>query len=156
MAVAGLVNGGTLIAPTFIKGSETEARTLQRNVVKDSSSAALRYLMQLNAIKGSAKRAAIEGYDIGGKTGSAEKVINGRYAEGRLLTSFMGIVPADEPKYLFLTMLDEPQALPETAGYATSGWNAVPVTRSIMIRSLPTLGLFPDTGMGGTPNPQPD
>lgn len=151
MAVAGLVNGGNLIAPTFIRGAETEARMLQRNVVKASTGAALRSLMKLNAVEGSARRAAIDGYDIGGKTGSAEKVVNGRYAEGRLLTSFMGIVPASEPRYLFLTMLDEPQASPETAGYATSGWNAVPVTRSIMVRSLPALGLFPGTQMGASP-----
>ncbi|HWJ76053.1 MAG TPA: penicillin-binding transpeptidase domain-containing protein [Kaistia sp.] len=79
--------------------------------------------------------------NVGGKTGSAEKVINGRYAEGRLLTSFMGVVPISQPKYLFLTMLDEPQALPETSGYATSGWNAVPTTRTIMMRTLALLGV---------------
>ncbi|MBN9000370.1 MAG: penicillin-binding protein 2, partial [Rhizobiales bacterium] len=141
MAVAGLVNGGTLIAPTFIKGTNIEQRVLGRNLVKPATSEALRYLMRLNAEKGSAKNAAIDGYDIGGKTGSAEKVINGRYAEGRLLTSFMGVVPISQPKYLFLTMLDEPQALPEPSGYATSGWNAVPTTRTIMMRTLPLLGV---------------
>ncbi len=141
MAVAGLVNGGTLIAPTFIKGTNVEQRVLGRDLVKPATSEALRYLMRLNAEKGSAKNAAIDGYDVGGKTGSAEKVINGRYAEGRLLTSFMGVVPISQPKYLFLTMLDEPQALPETSGYATSGWNAVPTTRTIMMRTLPLLGV---------------
>lgn len=157
MAVAGLTNGGTLIAPTFIKGAGVEARVVGRNVVKPATSEALQYLMRLNAQKGSAKRAAIAGYDIGGKTGSAEKVIDGGYAEGRLLTSFMGIVPIEQPKYLFLTMLDEPQALPESFGFATSGWNAVPVTRAIMMRALPVLGLFPsaldDEASPRPPNP---
>ena len=83
--------------------------------------AALRYLMRLNAKKESATKANIEGYNIGGKTGSAEKVIGGRYAEGRLLMSFMGIAPINRPKYLFLTMLDQPQALPETYGSPPPG-----------------------------------
>ena len=64
------------------------------------------------------------GYYVGGKTGTAEKVIGGRYSKTKLLTDFMAILPADKPQYLILIMLDEPQPTPETHGYATAGWNA--------------------------------
>lgn len=76
---------------------------------------------------------------MGGKTGTSEKVVDGRYSSDRVLTAFMGVVPADKPKYLFLTILDEPKSLPETYGFRTSGWNAVPVTGEIMKRALPML-----------------
>lgn len=143
MAVASLVNGGKLIRPTFLKGSDVATRTIASNVVSPQTGEALRYLMRLNAEKGSAAKASIPGYFIGGKTGTAEKVVGGRYARDRLLTAFMAIAPADAPRYLFLTILDEPQPLPETYGFATSGWNAVPVAGAIMTRALPLLGLPP-------------
>jgi cell division protein FtsI (penicillin-binding protein 3) len=143
MAVAALVNGGTLIRPTFMKDAEMEPRILARNVIKPETGEALRYVMRLNAEKGSAAKASVDGYFVGGKTGSAEKVVNGRYAEGKLMTSFMGIAPIDRPRYLFLTILDEPQGLPETYGFATSGWNAVPVTGAVMSRVLPLMGVPP-------------
>ena len=84
----------------------------------------LRYLLRLNAEKGSAKKADIPGYQVGGKTGTAEKVINGRYASDRLFTTFMAVFPFDKPKYLVLCLYDEPKGLPETYGFATAAWNA--------------------------------
>ncbi len=84
----------------------------------------MRYLMRLNAEKGSANEADVKGYYVGGKTGTAEKVVNGRYSKTKLLTSFTAVLPADKPRYLVLIMLDEPQAAKETHGYATAGWNA--------------------------------
>ncbi|OQM75642.1 penicillin-binding transpeptidase domain-containing protein [Manganibacter manganicus] len=76
--------------------------------------------MKLNAEVGSARRADIPGYFIGGKTGTSEKIVNGRYSSDKVLTAFMVVAPADRPKYLFLTILDEPKALPETHGFRTS------------------------------------
>ena len=73
------------------------------------------------------RKADVQGYYVGGKTGTAEKVVNGRYSKNRVMTDFMAVLPADNPRYLMLIMLDEPQAIPETHGFATSGWNAVPV-----------------------------
>ena len=140
MAVAALLNGGKLIKPTFLKNSVLSDRILASDVISPQTGEAMRFLMRLNAEKGSAAKASIPGYFIGGKTGTAEKVVDGRYASNKLLTAFMGVVPADNPKYLFLTILDEPQPLPETYGFATSGWNAVPVTGAIMERMLPLLG----------------
>jgi cell division protein FtsI (penicillin-binding protein 3) len=139
MAIASIVNGGFLIRPTFIKGSPVEERIISRNTVTPQTSEALRFLMRLNAEVGSAKKADVPGYFIGGKTGTSEKVVDGRYSKDRVLTAFMGIVPADKPRYLFLTILDEPKPLRDTYGFRTSGWNAVPVTGEIMKRTLPML-----------------
>ena len=87
----------------------------------------MRYLMRLNVEKGTAEKADVPGYYIGGKTGTADKVVNGRYSKNKVLTDFMAILPADQPRYLLLIMLDEPHATPETHGFTTSGWNAVPI-----------------------------
>ena len=124
MGIASLVNGGLLIPPTFMKRTEEEARALAKRVIKPETSVQMRYLMRLNVEKGSATKADVKGYYVGGKTGTAEKVINGRYSKTKLLTDFMAILPADEPRYLVMVMLDEPQGLPETHGYATAAWNS--------------------------------
>jgi len=143
MAVAALMNGGHLITPTFLKRSEEEAKKNAPQVVKPETSEAMRYLMRLNAEKGTAKKADVAGYFVGGKTGTAEKVIHGHYNKNRLFTTFMAVAPADKPKYLFLTLMDEPQALPETQGYATAAWNAGVVTGRIVERVGLLLGLPP-------------
>jgi cell division protein FtsI (penicillin-binding protein 3) len=143
MATAALVNGGLLIPPTFMKRSVEEARALAKQVIKPETSRQMRYLMRLNVEKGTAKRAEVEGFYVGGKTGTSEKVVNGRYAKDKLLTAFMGTFPADKPRYLLLVMLDEPKATPETHGYATSGYNAVPAAGKIIARIAPLLGLMP-------------
>jgi cell division protein FtsI (penicillin-binding protein 3) len=143
MAVGALVNGGTLINPTFLKRSEEDAKKDAAQVVKLETSESLRYLMRLNAEIGSAKKADIDGYFVGGKTGTADKSFRGHYLKDKVLTTFMAIVPADKPKYLFFTMLDEPQALPETGGYRTAAWNAGTVTGKIIERVGPLLGVEP-------------
>jgi cell division protein FtsI (penicillin-binding protein 3) len=143
MAVGALVNGGTLIKPTFLKRSEEDAKKEAAQVVKPETSESLRYLMRLNAEIGSAKKADIDGYFVGGKTGTADKSFRGHYLKDKVLTTFMAIVPADKPKYLFFTMLDEPQALPETGGYRTAAWNAGTVTGKIIERVGPLLGVEP-------------
>src|SRR6476469_9006673 len=143
MAVGALMNGGMMIPPTFLKRTEEEAQKLAVRVIKPETSAMMRYLMRLNVEKGSAKKAEIPGYYVGAKTGTAEKVINGRYSKTKLLTDFMAVVPADEPRYLIMVMLDEPQGIPETHGYATAGWNAGPTTAKVLTRIGPLLGLVP-------------
>jgi cell division protein FtsI (penicillin-binding protein 3) len=143
MGIAALMNGGLLIPPTFLKRSEADARALARQVIKPETSAAMRYLMRLNAEKGTATRADVKGYYVGAKTGTAEKVVLGRYSKTRLLTDVMAVVPADDPKYVLLIMLDEPQAIAETHGFATSGWNAVPVAAKVIARIAPLLNIEP-------------
>ena len=143
MATAALVNGGYLITPTFLKRSPAQARELATRVIKPETSEAMRYVMRLNAERGSATRASIAGYYVGGKTGTAEKVVGGRYSKNKVLTTFMAISPSDKPRYLFLTILDEPQGLPETQGQATAGLNAAPVTGALVERIAPLLDITP-------------
>jgi cell division protein FtsI (penicillin-binding protein 3) len=132
-----------LIPPTFRKRTEEEAMQLATRVIKPETSEKMRYLMRLNAEKGSARRADIDGFYVGGKTGTSEKVINGRYAKHRLLNTFTAVFPADQPRYLLLVMLDEPQVIPETNGFATSGWNAAPTAGLIIARIAPLLSITP-------------
>jgi cell division protein FtsI (penicillin-binding protein 3) len=143
MGIDALVNGGYLIPPTFLKRTEQEAMALAKRVIKPETSEKMRYLMRLNAEVGTAKKADVKGYYIGGKTGTAEKVINGRYAKKRVLNAFTAILPADNPKYQLLIMLDEPQPLKETFGFITSGWNAVPTGGNVIARIAPLLGIEP-------------
>jgi len=114
-----------------------------KRVLRTETSDKMRYLMRLNAEIGTAKKADVKGYYIGGKTGTAEKVVNGRYSKKQVLNSFTAIIPADNPQYQLLVMLDEPKALPETHGFITSGWNTVPAGGKIIARIGPLLGIEP-------------
>jgi cell division protein FtsI (penicillin-binding protein 3) len=153
MAVGALVNGGVMVKPTFLKRTETEARQNALQVLKPETSEAMRYVMRLNAStpEGSAGSASIAGFFVGGKTGTAEKVINGRYAKNKNFTTFTAVVPADKPRYVFLTIMDEPQAVEGTYGFSTAGWNAGPVTGNVIERVAPLLGVPPRF----EPPPQP-
>jgi cell division protein FtsI (penicillin-binding protein 3) len=142
-AVGAMVNGGYMITPTFLRRTEEEARAKAVRVIKPETSEGMRYVMRLNAERGSASRAAIAGFYVGGKTGTAEKVINGRYSKTKNLTTFTAVYPMDKPRYLFLTIVDEPQATPETFGFTTAGWNAAPVTGNIIERVAPLLSVPP-------------
>jgi cell division protein FtsI (penicillin-binding protein 3) len=143
MGINAVVNGGLLIPPTFLKRSEEEARAMAKRVLKPETSEKMRYLMRLNAEIGTAKSADVKGYYIGGKTGTSEKVVNGRYSKKQVLNSFTAIIPADNPQYQLLVMLDEPKALPETHGFIASGWNAVPTGGKVIARIGPLLGIEP-------------
>ncbi|MCB9998791.1 MAG: penicillin-binding protein 2 [Methylobacteriaceae bacterium] len=153
MAVGALSNGGYMIKPTFLKRTEEEAKRNAPRVVRPETSEELRYIMRLNAEIGSARKTDIPGYFVGGKTGTAEKVINGRYAKNKLFTTFMALVPADKPRYLFATVMDEPQAAPETHGYATAAYNSGAVTGKIIERAGPILGVEPRFKTPETPFP---
>ena len=143
MGVAALMNGGILIPPTFLKRTEDEAAALGKRVIKPETSAIMRYLMRLNVEKGTASKADVPGYYIGGKTGTADKVVFGRYSKTKVLTDFMAVMPADNPRYLVLIMLDEPHPTPESHGFKTSGWNAVPTGGAVVSRIAPLLGIEP-------------
>ena len=143
MGIAALVNGGRLIPPTFLKRDQAAADRLATRVIKPETSDKMRYLLRLNVEKGTATRANVAGYYVGGKTGTSEKVVGGRYSKTKVLTSFTAIMPADKPQYLLLIMIDEPQGLAETHGFATSGWNAVPVGAKVIERVAPLLNIPP-------------
>jgi cell division protein FtsI (penicillin-binding protein 3) len=143
MGINALMNGGYLVPPTFFKRSQDEASKLAKRVVSADTSEKMRYLMRANAERGTAKLADVKGYYVGGKTGTSEKVVNGRYSRKQVLNSFTAVLPSDNPRYQVLIMLDEPQGLPETHGFITSGWNAVPTGGKVIARIAPLLGIEP-------------
>ena len=143
MAVAALVNGGKMMTPTFLPRSEADALAVSRPVISPQTSESMRYLMRSNATHGSAGFANIPGYYVGGKTGTADKIVNGRYSQDKVFTTFMAIAPANKPKYLYLVMYDEPQGLPEDGGYHTAAHNAGRTTGSLITRVEPLEGVPP-------------
>ena len=110
---AALLNGGRLMTPTFLKRDREAAEAVAVRVIKPETSRKMRDLFRLNVEKGTASKADVPGLRVGGKTGTAEKVINGRYSKNHRLNSFVGAFPMDDPRYVVLLMLDEPQAVPE-------------------------------------------
>jgi cell division protein FtsI (penicillin-binding protein 3) len=142
VADAALVNGGRLIPPTFLKRSGEEAAKLAQQVVSPATSDTMRYLFRLNVEKGSGRRSEVEGYRVGGKTGTAEKVENGRYSASKRLNSFLAAFPIDDPQYVVLVVLDEPKAA-KSGGGTTAASNAAPTVSAIIRRSAAMLGVEP-------------
>ena len=141
--IGDLINGGMAVQPTFLKRSKEDALALAHPLVKPETSATMRYLFRANVQKGTGEFADVLGYRVGGKTGTAEKVVHGHYVKDKVLSSFIGAFPMDHPKYAILVMLDEPQAAPETHGFTTAGWNAVPTASNIIKRVAPMLDVVP-------------
>jgi cell division protein FtsI (penicillin-binding protein 3) len=138
-----LVNGGFAVTPTFLPRSREAGIEESPRVLKPSTSQALLSLMRLNVLKGTGKHADAEGYRVGGKTGTAEKVVGRHYDTSLLLTSFLSVFPTDAPEYLVLVMLDEPKRVPESHNQATAGLNAAPTTGRIIERIGPIIGVAP-------------
>jgi cell division protein FtsI (penicillin-binding protein 3) len=137
-AAATIVNGGRRVVPTFVK-QEQDARGEQ--LIKPETSATMRELLRYVVTNGTGKKADVPGYDVGGKTGSAEKISGRGYVAHRLLTSFCGVFPIDNPKYLVFVMLDEPHGTKDTAGLALAGWTAAPLAGRVIARIAPMLGM---------------
>jgi cell division protein FtsI (penicillin-binding protein 3) len=145
VAAAAVLNGGKLFDPTFLPRSEHEADLSGVQVLEPKTSGAMRYLFRLNVESGSGKKAEVPGYFVGGKTGTAEKVVGGRYSSDKRFNAFIAGFPADDPQYVVLVILDEPK--PEKPGMgATSGSNAAPTVSGIIRRSGPLLGVKPEFG----------
>jgi cell division protein FtsI (penicillin-binding protein 3) len=146
-AYAAFVNGGNYIAPTLYKREVAEAQALYRPVLQPQTSAYIRYLMRLNAIgqggSGSQMNKAALGYRVGGKTGTAEKVVDGRYSSNKVTNFFASAFPLDNPRYALVIMVDEPEAENPQSG-TTAGWNAGVLTGRLVQRVAPMLGIAPD------------
>ena len=143
VAAAAVMNGGWLMPPTFFPRSEEAAKLTAKRVLSQQTSDEMRYLMRLNVLKGSGTRADIPGYRVGGKTGTAEKVVNGRYSSSKRFNAFIASFPIDDPRYLVLICIDEPN--PEKPGMAaTAGLNAAPTAANVISRIAPMLGVMPD------------
>lgn len=143
VAAAALVNGGKLIPPTLFPRTLKQANEVAKQVIRPSTSDTMRYLMRLNVLDGSGKRAEVPGYLVGGKTGTAEKVVDGRYTNAKRFNAFLATFPVNAPKYVVLVIIDEPKP-EEGKHYATAGMNAAPTVGQIIRRSAPVLGVMPD------------
>lgn len=140
---AALVNGGYLVRPTLFK-SEPGAEIVSDRVISEATSVKMRYLLRLNALQGSARRAnaLADGYRLGGKTGTAEKVVDGRYSSEKVTTFFSSVFPLDAPRYAMVVMVDEPQ--PEKPGTGrTAAYNAGDISGRVIHRIAPMLGVHP-------------
>jgi cell division protein FtsI (penicillin-binding protein 3) len=142
VAAAALVNGGKLIAPTFLRRSAEQAEAVATQVIKPHTSDAMRFLFRYNVESGSGRRAEVDGFFVGGKTGTAEKVVNGRYSSDKRFNAFLAAFPMDDPEYVVLVIVDEPKPA-EGQHSATAGLNAAPMVGAIIRRSAPMLGVEP-------------
>lgn len=144
-AMAALVNGGILVPATLYPRTAAEAAAMGKRVVSTDTSDRIRYLMRLNALDGSGSLANkfAAGYRLGGKTGTAEKVVNGRYSGTKNLNVFASAFPIDNPKYAMVILVDEPKRENAQSG-ETAGWNAGEVTGRLIERVAPLLGVAPD------------
>lgn len=144
MATAALVNGGHLLQPTLLKQNADRTAIDGKRVLSDRTSLQMRYLLRLNALQGSARRAnaLAEGFRLGGKTGTAEKVVGGRYSRDLVTTFFSSAFPLDAPRFAMVIMVDEPK--PEAQGVGrTAAYNAGDVSGRIIARVAPMLEVLP-------------
>jgi cell division protein FtsI (penicillin-binding protein 3) len=148
VAGAALVNGGKLIEPTFLPRTPEQANETAQVVVKKSTSDDIRYLFKLNGLKGSGRNADVPGFNVGGKTGTADKVVNGRYASNLNFNAFLAAFPIEDPKYVVLTFCDEPHN--GEKGQNIAAYTAAPMVKNIIARAAPILGVEPKFGDDGS------
>ncbi|MBV8977591.1 MAG: penicillin-binding protein 2 [Alphaproteobacteria bacterium] len=136
-AAASVVNGGRRIVPTFFKHPD-DSRGEQ--LIKPETSLKMRELLRYVVTNGTGKKADVPGYDVGGKTGSAQKAReHGRGYEHKLVTSFCAVFPVHDPRYLVFVVLDEPHGTRETFGFALAGYTAAPLAGRVIARIAPIL-----------------
>ena len=162
-----LVNGGVL-RPASLKLRDEQEPAPGMPVLSSKTSRQMRELMRQVVLHGTGAKADVPGYKVGGKTGTAEKLVRGHYIENARISSFVGAFPIDAPRYVVLAMLDEPKGNRATANYATGGWVAAPVVARLVRHMAPLLGIAPvpdgelpdgvrkasappSTSLGGTP-----
>jgi cell division protein FtsI (penicillin-binding protein 3) len=139
-AFAAIANGGVYVAPTLLPVAANETIVGERVMSAETAQDVLR-LMRENVTNGTGGSAEAPGYQVAGKTGTAEKPGRGGYDRNRLVSSFSSVFPYDDPQYAVLVLLDEPHGNESTYGYATGGWTAAPATGEIISRIAPILGV---------------
>ena len=144
-----MVNGGVLFQPSLVK--RNAASDPGRRVIQVKTSTNLRQLLRLNVVEGTGRNSNVPGYEVGGKTGTAEKPARGGYRQKALISSFVGMFPMNDPKFVILVSLDEPKGLPETGGYATAGWVAAPSVKNIIESIVSLYGILPGDLKEGLP-----
>jgi cell division protein FtsI (penicillin-binding protein 3) len=141
---ATLFGGGVYHPATILKVDKNHAVGPGHRVFTEETAYKSRALLRLVVMKGTGKNADAPGYRIGGKTGTAEKIVGGRYTSAAVVTTFAGVFPMDEPRYVIVAMLDDPKPTPKTYGFHTAGWNVAPLVGRTVSRIAPMLGVRPD------------
>lgn len=149
VAGAALVNGGKLIEPTFLPRTREQADLVAKQVLKPTTSKDMRFLFEWNGVNGSGRNARVDGFNVGGKTGTADKVVNGRYVHDKNFNAFLSAFPIDNPQYVVLTFIDEPKT-DKGNGAALAGTSAAPMVRDIITRTAAVLGVKPNFGKDGS------
>lgn len=140
-AFSALINGGIYHYPTIIKSS---VPTPAKRIISEQTSDKMRHLLRDVVIYGSGRKADVAGYQVLGKTGTANKIINGKYKDRVVITSFLAAFPESDPQYALIVVLDEPKG-PENAPYlVTSAWNAAPLGGKIIAQIAPQLNVQAD------------
>jgi cell division protein FtsI (penicillin-binding protein 3) len=142
---ATLFNGGIWRPATLLKIGPGHPVPNGHRVFSADTSYKMRALLRLVVTEGTGKKADAPGYRVGGKTGTAEKISGGRYTGAAVVTTFAGVFPMDEPRYVVVAMLDDPKATSETYGFHTAGWNVAPVVSRVVSRTGALLGVRPDS-----------
>ena len=145
-AISAIANDGKLMEPRIVKEKvdnqgnivETISPKVVRQVISEETSEKMMEIVQSVVSEGSGKAAYLPGYRVGGKTGTAQKVIDGKYAQGKYICSFIGIAPTDDPQIVVLAIVDEPTGV-SAFGSTTAG----PIVKEIMSDSLKYLGVEP-------------
>lgn len=144
LGYATLFNGGIRRPATLYKVGPGHPVPEGTRVFTEETSRRMRGLLRLVVLAGTGKKADAPGYRVGGKTGTAEKLQGGHYSGSAVVTTFAGVFPMDEPRYVVVAMLDDPKALPETFGFHTAAWNVGPVVSHVVSRVGALLGVAPD------------
>lgn len=143
-AIAGLASDGCLHPMTLLKDGNKNKAHDGPQIISPSTIADVRDLLRLVVVHGTGKSANAPGYDVGGKTGTAEKNTNGVYKKDAKVASFVSVFPVTNPKYAILVMVDEPKGDKSTYGFATGGWISAPVVGRVVQRMAPLLAMSPD------------
>ncbi|MDA5195072.1 peptidoglycan D,D-transpeptidase FtsI family protein [Govanella unica] len=139
-----VVNGGRLIPATLLADSAGNRKPDEiRRIVSPETSETMRRLLRLVVLSGTGSKANVPGFEVGGKTGTAEKPGAGGYKRNALISSFVGAFPMDNPRYVVMAIVDEPKGTKETYGFASGGWTAAPAVARIITRIAPMLGVAP-------------
>ncbi len=134
-AYSALGNGGKLIAPTFVKGQRNEGKQIiDENIAKEVVA-----MMETVVTQGGAKQAAVLGYHVAGKTGTARKAGPGGYERGHYNSLFAGVVPASNPRFATVIVINDPQA-----GTYYGGLVSAPVFHNVMEGALRLMDVPPD------------
>jgi cell division protein FtsI (penicillin-binding protein 3) len=140
---AALANGGIVLQPTILAREPSDSGPIGNRIMNLATSNTIRKLMRLVVTNGYGKPADVEGYFVGGKTGTAEKVGAHGYKKHANVSAFMSVFPMNAPRYAVYFMLDEPVGNKETGGYATAGAVSAPGAGRVISRIAPMLNMFP-------------